>query len=149
MSCEDYRQWITGYVDDELSVADRQRLESHLRACDACRRELEELVAFKEHLTMIKFKEPSDAELERYWRSIYNRLERRVGWILFSLGAIVVTCWAAFKAIEEMIQDPSVSLVLKVGVVALIVGGAVLFVSLVRERLTVRKTDKYSREVER
>ena len=149
MSCEDYRQLITGYVDDELSVADRQRLESHLRACDACRRELEELVAFKEHLTMLKFKEPSDAELQRYWSSIYNRLERGVGWILFSLGAIVVLCWGAFEAIEEMIKDPAISLVLKVGVVSLIVGGVVLFVSLVRERLTVRKTDKYSREVER
>jgi len=149
MSCEDYRQLITGYVDDELSVADRERLESHLRACHACRREREAMVAFKEHLTMIKFKEPSDAELERYWSSIYNRLERGLGWILFSLGAIVVLCWAAFEAIEEMIQDPNVSLVLKVGIVSLIAGGVVLFVSIVRERLTIRKTDKYSREVER
>jgi len=148
MSCEDYRQLITGY-DDELSVADRERLESHLRACDACRRELDELAAFKEHLTMIKFKEPSDAELERYWSRIYNRLERGLGWILFSLGAIVVLCWAAFEAIEEVIKDPGISLVLKVGVVSLIVGGVVLFVSIVRERLTIRKTDKYSREVER
>ena len=98
---------------------------------------------------MIKFKEPSDAELERYWRSVYNRLERGVAWILFSLGAIVVICWGAFLAIEEMIKDPAISIVLKVGVVALIVGGVVLFVSLVRERLTLRKTDKYSREVER
>jgi len=149
MSCEDYRPLITGYVDDELSAADRRRLESHLRACDACRRERDELVAFKEHLTMIKFKEPSDAELERYWKRVYNRLERGVGWILFSLGAIVVLCWAAFAAIEAMIKDPDVSLVLKVGVVSLIAGGVVLFVSIVRERLTVRKTDKYSREVER
>ena len=98
---------------------------------------------------MIKFKEPSDAELERYWSRIYNRLERGVGWILFSLGAIVLICWGAFEAIEEMIQDPGISLALKVGVVALIVGGAILLVSAVRERLTVRKTDKYSREVER
>ena len=149
MSCEDYRRLITGYVDDELSVADRERLESHLRACDACQRERDELVAFKEHLTMIKFKEPSDAELERYWKSIYNRLERGLGWILFSLGAIVVSCWVAFEAIEEVIKDPNVSLLLKVGIVSLIVGGVVLFVSIVRERLTIRKTDKYSREVER
>jgi len=149
MSCENYREWITGYVDDELPPPQREQLEDHLRACEACKRELEESLALKEHLTMIKFKEPSDAQLERYWSRIYNRLERGVGWILFSLGAIVLICWGAFEAIEEMIQDPGISLVLKVGVVALIVGGAILLVSAVRERLTVRKTDKYSQEVER
>ena len=149
MSCEDLGHLITGYVDGELSDAERRKLEDHLAACEACRRELDECATIKEHLTMIKFKEPSDAELERYWRSVYNRLERGAAWILFSLGAIVVICWGAFLAIEEMIKDPGISIVLKVGVVALIVGGVVLFVSLVRERLTLRKTDKYSREVER
>ena len=149
MSCQDYRQLMTGYIDGELPDAQRRELESHLRACEACTRELEEFVAIKENLTMIKFKEPSDAELERYWGRVYNRLERGVAWILFSLGAIVVLCWGAFKMIEEIIQDPNISLVLKIGVVSLVVGVVVLFVSMVRERLTVRKTDKYSREVER
>lgn len=149
MSCQDYRQLMTGYIDGELSDAQRRELESHLRDCEACARELGEFVAIKENLTMIKFKDPSDAELERYWGRVYNRLERGVGWILFSLGAIVVLSWGAFELLEEIVQDPNVSLVLKVGVVALVVGVVVLFVSLVRERLTVRKTDKYSREVER
>ena len=98
---------------------------------------------------MLKFKELSDAELQRYWSGIYNRLERGVGWILFSLGAIVALCYAGVKLVEEMINDPAVSLVLKVGVIALIIGGVILFVSVLRERLTLRKTDKYSREVER
>jgi len=149
MSCEHYRRLTTGYIDGELSDAERRKLEDHLAACEACRRELEDSLAIKETLTMIKFKEPSDAELERYWHSVYNRLERGVAWILFSLGAIVLICWGAFLAIEEMINDPTVSIVLKVGVVAMIVGGVVLFVSLLRERLTLRKTDKYSQEVER
>jgi len=149
VSCEDYKHLMTGYLDGELPDAQRERLESHLRACEACTGELEEFRTIKEHLTMIKFKEPSDTELERYWSRVYNRLERGVGWILFSLGAIVVLCWAAFAFIDEMIKDPDISWVLKIGVVSLIVGAVVLFVSLVRERLTVRKTDKYSREVER
>jgi predicted anti-sigma-YlaC factor YlaD len=149
MSCEHYRQLLTGYVDEELADAQREQLESHLSACEACARELEELVAFKEHLAMLKFKEPSDAELERYWSRVYNRLERGVGWILFSLGSIILLSWGAFKLIEEMIHDPEITLWVKIGVVSLIVGIVVLFVSAARERLSVRKTDKYSREVER
>jgi len=149
MNCEDYRQWISGYVDEELDANEREQLESHLSTCESCRRELEELVQFKESLTMIQFKEPLDAELDRYWSGVYNRLERGVGWISFSLGAILLLCWGAFEMIEEVIQDPTVSTVVKVGMVALIVGAVILFVSLVRERLMIQRKDKYSREVER
>ncbi len=149
MNCENYRQWISGYVDEELDANQREQLESHLHTCESCRRELEELVQFKESLAMIQFTEPSDAELDRYWSKIYNRLERGVGWICFSLGAILVLCWGAFAMIEELIRDRELSMVVKVGMVALIVGAVILFVSIARERLTVRKTDKYSREVER
>jgi hypothetical protein len=98
---------------------------------------------------MIQFKEPTDAELDRYWGSVYNRLERGLGWIFFSLGSILLLCWGTFQMIEKVIEDPGVSLVVKAGTVALIVGAVILFVSIARERLTIRKTDKYSREVER
>ena len=149
MSCQDHRQLLTGHIDGELSPQQDRRLKSHLDGCEACRRELEELAQIKEQLTMIKFEEPSDAELERYWSGIYNRLERGAGWILFSLGTIIVLCYGGFKLVEEIVRDPGISLLLKIGVVALIFGSVVLFVSLFRERLTLKKTDKYSREVER
>ena len=149
MNCEDYKQRISGYVDEELDASGREQLERHLATCESCRREYEELVQFKENLAMIQFREPSDAELDRYWGNVYNRLERGVGWICLSIGAILLLCWGAFTMIEELIQDPGVSMVVKIGVVALIVGLVFLFVSIARERLTIRKKDKYSREVER
>ena len=74
--------------------------------------------------------------------SIYRK------WLL-PLGAIIALCYGGVKLVEEMVSDPDVSLVLKVSVISLIFGGVILFVSLLRERLTFRKTDKYSREVER
>jgi len=149
MSCEHYRTLLTGYVDEELADREREQLESHLSACEACARELEELVTFKEHLAMLKFKEPSDAELERYWSRVYNRLERGVGWILVSLGSIILLSWGALEIIQEMFRDSEITLVVRIGVVSLVVGIVVLFVSVFRERLSVRKSDKYSREVER
>lgn len=149
MNCEDYKPWISGYVDDQLDVDRREELRRHLDACESCRQEFEELLQLKDNLSMIQFKEPSDAELDRYWSSVYNHLERGVGWICFSLGAILLLCWGAFMIIEELIQDPGVSIVVKIGVVALIIGLVILLVSIARERLTLRKTDKYSREVER
>ena len=98
---------------------------------------------------MMKFKEPTDVELERYWHSVYNRLERGLGWVLFSLGAIIVLCYGGFKLVEEIVRDPGVAVLLKVGIVALVFGTVILFVSLLRERLAVVKVDRYSKEVER
>ena len=50
---------------------------------------------------------------------------------------------------EEIVRDPNVATVLKVGVVAAILGLAILFVSILRERLAVSKADRYSREIKR
>ena len=140
---------ITGYLDGELSPEQDQRLQSHLSTCQECSGELANLRDLKENLAMIKFKEPTDAELERYWKSIYNRLERGLAWILFSAGAIIVLCYGGFKLIEQTIKDPNIGLLLKIGLTALVFGAVILFVSLLRERLTVRKVDKYSKEIER
>ena len=149
MTCQDYGRLLTGYVDRELSDDQRRRVETHLRQCADCSRQLDELVSIKERLTMIKFKEPSDLELQRYWGGVYNRLERGLGWILVSLGAIIVLSLGAIEMIREMLGDPEVPLLLTIGVVSLIIGGVTLFVSVFRERLSVKKTDKYSREVQR
>lgn len=149
MSCEPFNLLLSGYLDDELAADERRRLEEHLETCEDCRRELDALKALKEDLAMLKFKEPSDAELQRYWAGVYNRLERGIGWILFSLGAILLLSYGAFRLIESVIQDPAVSLAVKIGACALVFGLVVLFVSLLRERLAVCKVDRYSKEIDR
>lgn len=149
MTCQDHEHLLTGYVDGELSDDHRRGVETHLQECADCRRQLEELVSIKEQLTMIKFKEPSEMELERYWSGVYNRLERGVGWILLSLGAIVVLSLGTIEMIQEMTGNQQLSPYLKFGVFSLIIGCVTLFVSVFRERLSVKKTDKYSREVEK
>ena len=149
MSCDRFKSLITAYIDDELPPEQRALFEDHLASCEQCARDLAEFAKLKEELDMLKFKEPTDAELDRYWRSVYNRLERGVAWVLFSVGAMVLLSYGAFKLIEETITDPGISIVLKVGLLAAVFGTVILFVSLLRERLAVRTVDKYSKEVER
>ena len=149
MNCEELKSMITAYVDGELTQDQQKELEPHLATCGTCRQEVAEQRALKEQLNMIRFTEPTDAELERYWRNVYNRLERGAGWVLFSLGAIVLLCYGGFKLVEQVVRDPQIAWWVKGGVLALVFGLAILFVSLVRERLAVRKTDRYTKEVER
>ncbi len=75
--------------------------------------------------------------------TVYRRLERSIGWILASVGAIVVVSYGVWTAISEMIADATVPWYIKAGVLALVVGAVILFVSVVREKLFVRKTDPY------
>jgi anti-sigma factor RsiW len=149
MNCEDFRAMITAWVDGELPGERQGLLQEHLAGCEGCRRELAEVRALKEELSMIRFSEPTDAELARYWKSVYNRLERGLAWILLSIGTIVLLCYGGFRLVEHLIRDPQIAWWVKGGVLAVVFGLAILVVSLLRERLAVRRSDKYSREVDR
>ncbi len=45
---------------------------------------------FEEVMSKVKLKKPPEEAWQLYWASVYNRLERRVGWILLSIGAIIL-----------------------------------------------------------
>jgi len=59
------------------------------------------------------------------------------------VAAILLIIYGGFKMIEELIKDPTVGMILKVGLLALIVGLAILFVSVLRERLYFWQRDRY------
>jgi predicted anti-sigma-YlaC factor YlaD len=143
MSCQHYKEMIMGYLDNELGAEQKRELEKHLAGCAQCSKELEELRKLKEITEGVTLAEPEDRLWQQYWASIYNRVERGLGWIIFSVAAILLIIYGGFKAIEEFVRDPSVELIVKVGLVALIAGMAVLFVSVLRERLYFWKKDRY------
>ena len=137
MKCEQYEVMLTGYIDGELTDAQQVELEAPLDTCQNCRDELAQIKSLWEELAMLKFYEPTDAELDRYWSGIYNRLERGLGWMLFSVGAVVLLSYGAFKLIEDLITDPAIAMAVKIGSAALLLGLVLLFVSILRERLQV------------
>ena len=97
----------------------------------------------------MKYKEPPDEARENYWSRVYNRLERGLSWILISIGAMILLFYGGFKAVESLVKDPTVAILLKVAILLLLAGLIVLFVSVVRERIFTYKKDKYAKEVKR
>ncbi len=83
-----------------------------------------------------------------YWASVYSRLERGVGWILVSLGAIIVVSYGVWTGLQELLGDTEMPLIVKAGVAALGVGAVVLLVSVVREKIFVGKRERY-KDIER
>ncbi len=143
MTCPDYKGLMMGYLDNELDEQQKKMFTEHLDQCPDCKKELAEFTELKQLADEVALTEPTDELWQQYWKNIYNRFERMLGWICLSVAAIILLIYGGFKLIEELIQDPTVDVVLKVGLVALIIGFAILFVSVLRERLYLRKKDPY------
>jgi predicted anti-sigma-YlaC factor YlaD len=148
MTCQDYKDFMMGYLDNELDAEQRRTFEAHLAGCSDCRKEIEEFTKLKQITDDVTLVEPEDRLWQQYWGRLYNRIERGIGWVIFSLAGILLIIYGGFTAIEKLISDPTVSVLLKVGLLALLVGLAVLFVSVLRERIYFWSKDRY-RDVRR
>jgi len=143
MTCQDYKDLMMAYLDGEMDDAQKETFRQHIDVCPHCAAELEEFKQLKELTDNVKLVEPEDRIWQQYWGNVYNRVERGVGWILFSIAGILLACYGGFKVIEQIVKDPSAETWLKAALLGLIVGLAVLFVSVLRERLYFWKKDRY------
>ena len=143
MTCQDYKDLMMAYLDNELNEADKRRFEAHLASCAHCAREMEEFKRLKQMTDSVSLVEPEDRVWDQYWGNVYNRMERGIGWVIFSVAAILLLIYGGFMAIERLIVDPMVSILLKAGLLALLGGLAILFVSVLRERIYFWSKDRY------
>ena len=143
MTCHDYKDLLMGYLDNELSEEQRNRFEEHLAGCPECAGELKEFQKLKAITDEVTLVEPEDRIWQDYWNGVYNRIERSIGWLIFSVAAILLAIYGGFKLIEEIITDDTTGMLLKLGLLALIVGLAILFISVLRERIYFWSKDRY------
>ena len=148
MDHQKIKELISSFYDGELDEEQKKLVKNHLQECSECRKEFEEMGRFEEVMSQMALKKPPKEAWQMYWTSVYNRLERGIGWILFSIGAIILLFFGGYKLVEGIIQDASVPLILKIGILSVLGGLVVLLVSLLREQLFVRKRERY-REIER
>ncbi|MEO1529324.1 MAG: zf-HC2 domain-containing protein [Planctomycetota bacterium] len=141
--CDAVSEMLSGFIDDELTQSDFQRVEVHLRSCEQCRRTLEEMrqlrAAVRESQDDVRFP-------DEVWETLMNDLpaktSRGIGWLLLISGTVSLTGLAAWEFFIESEEPIYVRLM-----VAAIFGGLLfLFLSVLRQRLVARKTDRY-REV--
>lgn len=148
MDHQQLKELISSYHDGGLSTEQKRSVEEHLQTCAECRKEWEEMKKLEEAMKTMELKKPNPEVWKVYTKSVYNRLERRIGWILFSVGAMILLFLGGYKMVESIIQDATIPLLLKVGILALMGGSVVLLVSVLRERLFVRQRERY-KEVEK
>jgi len=142
------RHLMMARLDGELSEPERAELDRLLAGDAELRDEWKRLAEVKEVTGAMTYQEPSAETWEHYWVSIYNRLERGVGWVLVSLGVTVLVAYGVWHAVLNLLADTHVPGFIKVGIFATALGAILLLVSVIREKLFTRRGERYD-EVER
>ena len=148
MDHEKLKELVSSYLDGELTQEEREMVERHLEECAECRLSVRATDDLGEVMAKMKLKEPPKEVWKVYTESVYNRLERGIGWILVSIGAMVILFFAGYNMLKGLIHDPGTPVVLKIGILCGMGGVVVLLVSLIRERLFVNKRERY-KEIEK
>lgn len=136
------------YFEGTLSNEEETELKKLISKNYEIGKELQDMDKLKEVIGMLEPVSP-ERDWEEYWSSLYNKLERGIGWVVFSIGVILTLTFFGLQFIKELLRDPQISLYAKIGFIALLLGFIILLVSVVRERIILSKTDKYSKEVKR
>lgn len=137
------RQLMMAALDGELSRGESDELNHLLRHDPALEQEWQQLQRVKEVTQTMTLHHPPEETWDHYWTGVYRRLERGVAWILVSIGAIVLLSWGLWQAIQDIIGDTELPTFIKAGILALVAGGVILLVSVIREKLILRRSDPY------
>ncbi|MEZ5319180.1 MAG: hypothetical protein R2752_17400 [Vicinamibacterales bacterium] len=147
------RRLMMAVIDGESSMAERQELEQVLARDAALAAEWTRLNRVKEVTATMALTEPPDEMWNSYWASVYNRSERRVAWLLILAGLVVLLGWGLWHLVpvlvEKLIGETTVPVVIRAAIAAVLTGGVLLVVSVIREQLSSSSRDKYDRRVSR
>ena len=140
-ACAKVDELLSGYLDGELTQRDRQRVDLHLANSARYRARLRELEALRTSVGRLRLDmEPEDQER---WRKVmdnaFERTASGIGWLLVIGAVFVLVGYAGYEFLLAEVEQP----VVKWAVGALYLGLTVLLLSVLRQRLRARKTDKY------
>jgi predicted anti-sigma-YlaC factor YlaD len=141
--CREFELLMMAHFDGEISAANESRLKEHLKGCAACRKAFDE---YGRLVTASRDMEPpkvSEEEWDMYWTNVYNRMERSAAWTAVTIGFIAVAGYLTYLLAAWLSAAQAVPCWAKVAIVVLALGVVVLFLSVLREKMSLRKTDKY------
>lgn len=128
---------LMAYVDDEMPPQERIAFEKKLAEDSELAAEVAEFRCLADFTDSMTLAEPTDREMQRFWRNFYNRSEWQAGWVLIVLGGAVL---AGYGVYELMTLE---SWVVKGSALSIIVGGSVLLWSTIRQKVRTHRFDRY------
>jgi hypothetical protein len=132
-------QNLSGYLDNELTQGDRQRVELHMESCADCRQSYEEMAQVRADVGQLSFGEISHEEWSGIMNDLSVRTSRGAGWLLYIVGLLGLVGYGAY----QFYRDDTVPALVKTFVAAILIGLLLLFISVLRQRIVSKRSDKY------
>ena len=130
---------LSGYIDGELTQQDRQRVQVHCEQCRTCRDELAQIRSMRERVNSSRLSEVGEDRWRETMEDTTVKATRGIGWLIF-IGGILL---AVGLFVVEMFNSASMSTTEKIIIGGIYGGLLLLFISVLRQRLIERKTDRY------
>lgn len=136
---EEIHTMLSAYFDEELTQSDSQRVQLHVEECEECRSTLREMFEIQQLTCQMKFKQPPEAIMEALEIRMSVQAPRKMGWTLTILALVGWAIYALVYALKHL-RWPTLAELLVEGTVA---GLALVFLSVLRQRLLERPHDRY------
>ncbi|MCX8011441.1 MAG: zf-HC2 domain-containing protein [Ignavibacteria bacterium] len=92
MDCKETQEYISGYVDKELSNSEQKKVNEHIHLCDGCRADVEietkvkEVVVSKKHIEHTPNKLRNLIIFELFSKNSRNPISKLLNFIRIKLG---------------------------------------------------------------
>lgn len=144
-SADKFRELAAGYVDNELTPAERKEFETMMEEHPELRADVAAFEKINRLTSQVRFEELPDPIWEACAASGYRKAENAIGWILLSIGSMIALLFGGWELWSGLFTDPSVPLLGRIGAGAVMGGAVILLVSKLREALFARKRDRYGK----
>lgn len=137
------RELMMAQLDGESTPEQDAEVVLWMQADPALNKEFELMKAVKK---LTRQQQPGDLPAEQwdqYWQGVYPRLERGLGWILMSLGALALLLFASWEIAREWILSPEIPLWIKAAGISFWSGLSILLISVIREKWFLHKHERY------
>jgi predicted anti-sigma-YlaC factor YlaD len=140
-SCHHVEELLTGYLDAELTQQESQRVAVHIEECPDCRQTYRQLQQLQQAVQETPYPNLEQEALETVMNDLTSRSVQGIAWFALSAGLAMIIALAVYA----FWIDTGMSWYEKLAMSLVWGGGIGLFVSVLRQRLIARKTDKYRR----
>ena len=131
---------ISGYLDDELTQGEAQRVRVHLEGCAECSATADEVRKIKEATLTTEFRIPEDTQWDEAPRTGMSGVFRSLGWLIGGVWLAVTAGFVVWQVATE-----SENLLEAVIVFGFWLAAGLVLLSVLIDRLQTRKTDRYRR----
>lgn len=144
MNCKEVEVLISGYIDCELTQQESQRVRIHIEECESCGKIYRELKQVKEKMGELSYPNTDLEMLEEMENDLLSNTGQWSAWILILVSAAIFT-GIGLISLREFFTSPETPIMYRLATGGIMLGGIILFLTVLRQRLKIYKNDRYKK----